>query len=116
MPAIHKFLYLNRKKIAFSLMVFSIVCTSFVIILFGIVILSKNEFPDISILLITLAFASIGFPIFILAIAFLEWLSKRRLRNKIFQQQPFLEFDKTGFTDSLINEHTKWYFTEETKE
>ena len=38
-----------------------------------------------------------------MALAYLEWLSKRRVRNR-------------GFSKSFINEKTKWFFTEETKE
>jgi hypothetical protein len=87
-----------------------------VLVIFTILGLTKNDYPDLLLFVSVLIGASIVFPIFIIGLAYIEWLSKRRIRNKAFSHCPFDELDKIGFTVSYLNEQTKWYFTEETKE
>ena len=72
------------------------------IALISLVIGYFNEhLPDTVLLIIILLVAGIGFPIFIMALAYLEWLSKQSVRNR-------------AFSKSFINEKTKWFFKEET--
>lgn len=110
------FLQINRQKLPFALKATSLTFTIIVLVIFTILGLTKNEYPDLLLFVSVLIGASIVFPIFIIGLAYIEWLSKRRIRNKAFSQRPFDELDKIGFTVSYLNEQTKWYFTEETKE
>jgi hypothetical protein len=110
------FLQINRQKLQFALKATSLTFTIIVLVIFTILGLTKNEYPDLLLFVSVLIGASIVFPIFIIGLAYIEWLSKRRIRNKSFSQRPFDELDKIGFTVSYLNEQTKWYFTEEAKE
>jgi len=76
----------------------------------------NGQIPDIILLTTVLLAAGLGFPTFIIAIAYIEWISKRRVRKRAFSKPPFDQLDKIGFLKSFINKKTKWYFTEETKE
>lgn len=107
---------INRHKILFALKVSSITFTIIVLVVFAIIGLTKNEYPDLLLFIKVLAGASIVFPIFLVGLAYLDWYSKTQVRNKAFKQKPFNELDKIGFTVSYLYEKTKWYFTEETKE
>ena len=111
-----RYAHINSQKLPFALKATSLTFTIIVLVIFTILGLTKNEYPDLLLFLSVLVGASIVFPIFIIGLAYIEWLSKRRVRNKVFRQRPFDELDKIGFTVSYINDKTKWYFTEETKE
>lgn len=110
------FLNINRHKLTFA---FKATSGIFTLIIFTIIIiigLTKNNYPNLDLLIIVILSASIGFPIFILGLAYIEWLSKRRVRKKALEYCPFDQLDKIGFTVSYLHEKTKWYFTEVTKE
>lgn len=110
------FLDINRQKLLFGLKATSLTFTIIVLVIFTILGLTNNEYPNLLLFVSVLVVASIAFPIFIIGLAYIEWLSKRRIRNKAYNQQPFDELDKIGFTVSYLNDQSKWYFTEETKE
>lgn len=109
------FLKLNRHKLQFAFTATSITFLTIVIIFLTIGYF-KEQFPDMALLATVLLGGGIAFPLFIIAIAYLEWLSKRKVRKRAFLRPPFDQLDKIGFSKSFINAHTKWYFTEETKE
>jgi hypothetical protein len=111
-----KFLDINRHKISFAFKAISLTLTIIVLVVFSIIGLTKNEYPNMLLLVKVLIGTSIVFPIFIIGVAYIEWLSKRQIRNKAFRQRPFDELDKIGFTVSYLYNKSKWYFTEETKE
>ncbi len=77
------FRYINRQKyflaIKATFMTFTIVMAVFTII--G---LPKNEHPDLLLFVNVLVGASIVFPIFIIRLAYMDGLSKRRIRNKAY--------------------------------
>ncbi len=54
-------------------------------------------------------------PIFIIGIAYLAWQYKFIARQKAFSKHPLNQLEIIGFTKSLLNEHSKWSFTEEIK-
>lgn len=109
------FLKLNNHKLRFAFVATSLIFLSFALILLVIGYFNE-QLPDTVLLTTILFVAGIGLPIFIIAIAYLEWLSKRRVRRRAFSKSPFDKLPKIGFTKSYINEKTKWFFTEETKE
>ena len=109
------FLKLNRHKLRFAFIATSLIFLSLALI-FLVIGYYNEQLPDIILLTTILLVAGIGFPIFIISIAYLEWLSKRRVRKRAFSKPPFNQLDKIGFSLSLINEKTKWFFTEESKE
>ena len=109
------FLKLNRHKLRFAFIATSLIFLSLALIFLEIGYYNE-QLPDIILLTTILLVAGIGFPIFIISIAYLEWLSKRRVRKRAFSKPPFNQLDKIGFSLSLINEKTKWFFTEESKE
>jgi len=110
------FLQINRHKLLFALKATSLIFAIIVLVIFTILGIIKNELPNLLLFVSALIGSSIVLPICIIGLAYIEWLSKSRIRNKAFSQNPFNEMDKIGFTVSYINEHSKWYFTEETKE
>lgn len=110
-----RFLKLNKHKLRFAFFATSITFLTIVIIILAIGYFNE-QFPDIVLLTIVLLGAGIGFPLFIITLAYLEWLSKRRVRKRAFSKPPFDRLDKIGFSKSFINEKTKWFFTEESKE
>ncbi|BDD01418.1 hypothetical protein [Persicobacter psychrovividus] len=109
------FLKLNKHKLRFAFVATSLIFLSLALILL-IIGYFNEQFPDPVLLITILLVAGIGFPIFIIAIAYLEWLSKRRVRKRAFSKSPYDKLPKIGFTKTFINEKTKWFFTEETKE
>lgn len=111
----NEFLKLNKHKLPFAFISTSLAFLAIALVFLAIAYFN-NQFPDLSLLIIILLVAGIGFPVFIIMVAYLEWLSKRRLRIKAFSVKPFDQLDKIGFTKSFINEKNKLYFTEETKE
>ncbi len=110
------FLEINRNKLRFALKAISLTFTLIVLIIFTILGVTKNEFPDWVLFVSILISSSIGLPIFVIGLAYIDWHSKIRIRNKAYNQQPFDELDQIGFTISYLNDKTKWYFTEEFKE
>lgn len=109
------FLKLNRYKIRFVFVTTSLLFLSIAIILLIIGYLNE-QLPDIILLTTIFSVAGIGIPIFVIAVSYLEWLSKQRMRKRVFSKTPFDKLPKIGFKKSFLNEKTKWYFTEETKE
>lgn len=110
------FLALNRKKVIFALKGGSLLFSLLAIILFLVGFLGYNQVMDFWLMVIVLICASVGMPFFIMCIGYLEWLSNRGTRNNAFRVSPFDKLDTIGFTYSLINEKSRWFFTEETKE
>lgn len=109
------FLKLNRHKLRLASFTTSITFLTIVIIFIAIGY-SKGQFPDIILIITILLSAGIGIPFFIITLAYLDWLSKQKVRKRAFSKAPFDRLDKIGFSKSFINEKTKWFFTEETKE
>jgi len=109
------FLELNRNKIGFAFISTSLVFLTLTLP-FLIVFYYNDDFPDLIFLSIIISSAGVGFPVFLLGLAYLEWLLNRRVRRRVFSVFPFNELYKIGFKESLINEKTRWNFTQETKE
>lgn len=109
------FLKLNRHKLKFAFVSTSLIFLSIAII-FLVIGYFNNQLPNTILLITILLVAGIGLPIFIMALAYLEWLFKRKVRNRAFSKPPFDQLENIGFSKSFINEKIKWFFTEETKE
>lgn len=109
------FLELNRHKIIFAFKVLSI--TFIILASIPLTIgLFSGELPDLLLLILILLSAVIGFPLLVITLGYLDWLSKQQSRLKAFSAQPFNQLDQLGFLESYLNDKTKWYFTEEIKE
>ena len=109
------FLKLNIHKLRFALIATSLIFLSLALILL-VISYFNEQLPDPVLLIAIILVAGIGFPIFIIAIAYLEWLLKRRVRRRAFSKSPFDKLSKIGFNKTFINVKSKWFFTEETKE
>jgi hypothetical protein len=110
------FLDINKHKMLFVLKYLSLGASVFVLTIFVVNGLAKNEYPDLEIFLIVLISASIVLPLLFIGFFSLGWLYKRSIRNKMCKKRPFDELDKIGFKVSYLNENKKWVFTEEIKE
>lgn len=111
----HTFLQLNKHKLRFAFVTVSL--TFIILILIVLLILYfKGVFLKTGLLLTILFAAGIGFPVFIIFLAYMAWLQKRFARKKIFSVAPFDQLESIGFRTSLVNDKTKWQFTEEGKE
>jgi|GEM_PF-763360 len=109
------FLELNRHKLKFAFTATSIIFFTIALILL-LIAYSKGQLPDTTMLVAILLTAAVGFPLFVIAVAYLEWLSKRKVRRRGFSVQPFDQLDKIGITKSFLNNKSKWFFTEEIKQ
>ena len=109
------FYKLNKAKLPFAFTISSLI--SAIVIVFLLVISAyKDNFPETNLLLIIVLVGVLGFPIFIILIAYLEWLGKTSKIKGILTQYSNLGIDKYPFNQGLINAKTKWYFTNETRE
>ena len=109
------FLELNRWKLRFAFTTTSIILL--VPLAITLIVGYLNEsLPDLKLLLVSLFIAGFGLPAFILLLGYLTWLAKSITRRKALSKSPFNEIKNIGFYSSLINEQTKWHFTEEIKQ
>ncbi|BDD03722.1 hypothetical protein [Aureibacter tunicatorum] len=110
----NEFLKLNGNKLRFAFFITSLLFLAIVLTVLAIGFVN-GKFPDEFLLATILLGAGIGFPVFILTITCFEWLSKAKVRKNAFAKNPFNKLDKIGFSSFLINEKSKWVFTEESK-
>ena len=54
-------------------------------------------------------------PALIFLVAYWVWYRERNLRNRVFAEPPLKDLEEIGFQNCLINENSKWNFTEEIK-
>jgi hypothetical protein len=108
------FLKLNIHKLKFAYFFIAITFSVMAILMF-MILYFKNQLPNLSLILYVLLGSFIGFPVFLLLIAFLEWVTKKHIRSKTFSNPPFNQLEYIGFYNSFFNEETIWYFTEEIK-
>jgi len=108
------FLENNKQKLGFAFKTTSVI---FLTIIFIILIIGyfKNQLPDIWLFLTIIFFAGLLFPIFIIGLAFINWIHITRIRKRIYGLSPFDKLSEIGFSKSFINSENKWYFTEEIK-
>jgi len=109
-----QFLELNRHKLQFAFTFTATILTTAVIIVFTVSYF-KDAFPAPRLLLSVLFVSAILLPVFIISLAYLTWYHRSIVRRQSFSNSPFDQLDKIGFSKSLINEHSKWFFTEEIK-
>jgi len=106
------FLALNRKKLKFAYAATAITFLALVLVILGIA-LFNDAVPSIGLIVAILVVAGIVFPIFTIFLGWLGWHYKKRKRTKAFLTPPFDELDRIGFRRSLVNENSKWVFTDE---
>ena len=109
------FISLNKSKLKFAFSATSLILLGLVSVILIIAYFSNGQ-PGIELLMTILLTAGVGFPIFIVLIAYLTWLYRRSLRRKLFAKAPFNQLENIGFSKSYLNIDTKWHFTEEIKE
>jgi len=86
-----------------------------VIALVLFVIAFINGEADIELIIILLLVAGVGMPCFIIMVSYLAWYYKEWSRQKAFSIPPFDSLIELDFTDALINEKSRWHFTEKVK-
>jgi hypothetical protein len=108
---ISEFLNLNKKKIVLGIKWTSIIFTSIVI---GIFIWGHfNEQMSDTLLAVTvLIFASVIFPVFIMALGTIQEYLVFRKTSTLINNYPFNELTNLGFKKTLINENSKWTMTQ----
>lgn len=55
------------------------------------------------------------FPLLIFWVNYWTWHRERSIRNRVFARPPLKSLEQIGFDNCLINENSKWNFTEEVK-
>lgn len=100
------FLQLNKHKLKFA---FTLVAFIFLITILALLALiyfngGKIEFDLLVVLLLV---GVIGFPIYIVVLAYFGWSSLRKKRMRAFGTPPFDKLETIGFTKSLFRENTK---------
>ncbi|MDB4534515.1 hypothetical protein N9242_06545 [Vicingaceae bacterium] len=110
---INEFFELNKKAIRAGLKWMSIIGISFVIIMFIIAYSTKGQLPDLSLSIIIILSAGIGFPIFGTTVGFLKWWADIKSSRKSFSYTPFCELEKIGFQNVRLNQNSKSKFIKE---
>lgn len=103
---------LNKYKMKFAFVFCSLAGFGVVFLLFLIGYARGWDMPDVSERNWIFLGAGLGFPVFILAVAYLEWIGKFRKGKRIFAAPPFNELESIGFFLGLKNRESKWQFTE----
>ncbi|MBX9852091.1 MAG: hypothetical protein K2X86_10065 [Cytophagaceae bacterium] len=111
----NSFLNLNRHKIGFAFFICLLIVLIFIAII-GIFSNSNQESLNIITTVIMISLAALLFPSLIIITAYWEWLRNTRKRKKAYNTVPFDKLERLGFSKSLKNQKTKWYFTEEIKQ
>jgi hypothetical protein len=106
-----QFLNLNRHKLKFAFKAASLIFSTLILAVF--LIAYFNEGPaEIDAIVFGLFLFGIVLPCFIIFISYLAWDYKQRAKRKAFSKSPFDQLHELGFSDSLLNENSKWSFTE----
>ncbi len=109
-----QFLNLNRHKLTFAFKATSLIFSTLILAVF--LFAYFNEGPaEIDALVFGLFLFGIVLPCFIIFISYLAWDYKQRAKRKAFSKSPFDQLHELGFSDLLLNEETKLFFTEEVK-
>ena len=103
-----EFLELNRSKIISGLKWTSIIFTTIVLVAYA----WTGKLPVWTLFLTVLLFASVLFPIFIMALGtFKDYLEFKRT-NEILNSYPYNELIKDGFKRVPTNQNSKWLFSQ----
>jgi hypothetical protein len=103
-----EFLDLNKNKIIFGLKWTSVIFTTIVLAAFA----WTGKLPEGSLFITVLLFASVLFPIFIIALeTFTGYLEFKRT-NEILNRYPYNELTKNGFKLVPTNQNSKWLFSQ----
>jgi len=109
----HQFLNLNRHKLPFAFKATSLIFLVFILAVFIIAYINGQQ-ADIDVIIILLLFG-VALPCFIIVVSYWAWYYKHWAKRKAFSKSPFDQLHELGFSDSLLNEKSKWFFTEEVK-
>jgi hypothetical protein len=109
------FLQLNRQKLAFAFRTTALIFLTLPVAAFLLAALNGYK-ADAELVIIVLLCAGIPFPAFILLISYLAWYQKREVRRKAFSIPPYSLIHEIGFRDALLNESSRWSFTEVIKQ
>ena len=103
-----EFLRLNKNKIIFGLKWTSIIFTVIVLAAYA----WTGKLPAWTLFITVLLFASVLFPIFIMALGtFRDYLEFKRT-NEILNRYPYNELTKNGFKRVPTNQNSKWLFSQ----
>ena len=81
-----------------------------------IVYINVGKVPEFKFIAFTMLGATLIIPIFIILMAIVKWNSNNRYRRNSFKKKPLDQIGRIGFNHSfLLNQKTKFYFTQETK-
>ncbi len=106
----------NSEKLKFAFKICSLIFSILAVIFLIIISINIGKIPEFKFIIYTMLGATLIIPIFILLIAIVEWNSNNRYRRKSFKNKPLDQIGRIGFNHSfLLNEKTKFYFTQETK-
>lgn len=109
-----QFLNLNRHKLSFAFKGISLTFSTLILAVFLIAYFNGQQ-ANIDTIVFALFLSGIVLPCFIIFISYLAWYYKQRAMRKAFSKPPFDQLNELGFSDLLLNEKTKWSFTEEVK-
>ena len=110
-----EFLDINRHKLAFAFMACSLVFLAIWLAVYAIAYINGHK-ADLDSILPVLLYFGLALPCFIIFVTFLAWYYKQWAKKKAFSKLPFDKLQEIGFSDALLNEKSKWLFTEMVKE
>lgn len=99
-----RFIRGNRKAILTAFKWSSLVFTTIVLIIF-LAGLINNQKPDPGLFITVVLTASVGLPVFIIAVGFLRWYWGSYVTDRNFGSFPFSELASIGFNKVTINEN-----------
>ncbi len=110
----HQFLNLNRHKLAFAFKATSLTFLTLWSAVFIIAYINGQK-VDVDLIILVVFLFGVALPCFIIFISYLAWYYKEWTKRKAFSKSPFNQIHELGFSNLLVNEKSKWFFSEEIK-